>query len=170
MDNELLGMQLLRAKSGPIRFIELILDTLCATLLVVMTAITTIDVIGRYIFHAPIYGAYESNELLLGILVFAALPRVTWHGQHLAVTALSSSLAPALRTLQYKLLSLISAVSLGILSYYLWLHGAQLASYNDISNALNVPLAPFAYAIAIFTAIAATAALIHVFCPAPKTP
>lgn len=168
MDNDLPGMQLVRSQGGLTRSIETLLDILCAALLVAMTLITTVDVVGRYILHAPLHGAYESNELLLGILVFAALPRVTWHQQHLAVTALGTWLHPKMQVVQQKTLSLISALALFILSYFLWLHGEQLADYGDMSNALNVPLAPFAYAIAIFTFISALAALLHVLLPTQR--
>lgn len=165
MDDELIGMELPRSQGGLIRLVEILLDTLCASLLVLMTAITTIDVVGRYFFHAPLYGAYESNEFLLGILVFAALPRVTWHQKHLTVTALSAALSPKLQQFQQRALSLVSAVCLLVLSYFLWRHGAQLASYGDMSNALGLPLAPFAYAIAVFTAISALASFAHVVLP-----
>lgn len=165
MDNDLPDMELTRSPGGLVRALESVLDALCVVLLVLMTGITTIDVVGRYILHSPLHGAYESNELLLGILVFAALPRVTWHQQHLTVTALSSWLPPVYRQLQQKILTLISSVALAVLSYFLWLHGMQLADYGDMSNALQLPIAPFAFAISIFTVIAALAALMHVFLP-----
>jgi len=167
MDNDLPGMELLRTPSGIVRTIESTLDALCVVLLILMTCITTIDVVGRYIFHAPLHGAYESNELLLGILVFAAIPRVTWHQQHLTVTVIDGWLSPLIRRLQKKILSLISASGLAILSYFLWLHGKQLADYGDMSHALQLPIAPFAFAIAIFTGIAALAAFLHLFIKQP---
>lgn len=165
MDNDLPDMQLVRSSGGLIRVLESVLDALCAVLLVLMTCITTIDVVGRYIFHSPIHGAYESNEFLLAILIFAALPRVTWHHQHLTVTVLSNILPPFFQKIQHRALSLISGVGLLILSYFLWLHGLQLADYGDMSNALQIQIAPFAFVIAIFTAIAALAALAHLFLP-----
>ena len=165
MENDLPDMQLVRSSGGLIRGLESVLDALCALLLVLMTCITTIDVVGRYIFHSPLHGAYESNELFLGILVFAAIPRVTWHHQHLSVTILDNMLPKFFRQIQQRCLSLISGSGLLILSYFLWLHGMQLADYGDMSNALQVPIAPFAFIIAIFTAIAACAALAHLFLP-----
>ena len=70
MENDLPDMQLVRSSGGLIRGLESVLDALCALLLVLMTCITTIDVVGRYIFHSPLHGAYESNELFLGIFIF----------------------------------------------------------------------------------------------------
>lgn len=163
MDNDLPGMQLVRSQSGLVRALETVLDALCVVLLVLMTCITTIDVVGRYVFHSPLHGAYESNELLLGILVFAALPRVTWHKQHLTVTVLDTWMGPVFRVVQQKMLSLISSAGLAVLSYFLWRHGLQLADYGDMSNALQLPIAPFAFGIAIFTALSAIAAFMHLF-------
>lgn len=165
MDNDLPDMQLVRSSGGLIRVLESVLDAFCAVLLVLMTCITTIDVVGRYVFHSPMQGAYESNEFLLAVLIFAAIPRVTWHHQHLSVTILDSFLSPAIRNIQQRCLSLISGAGLLILSYFLWLHGLQLNSYGDMSNALQIPIAPFAFFISIFTAIAALAALAHLFLP-----
>lgn len=167
MDKDIPEIELVRSSGGLIRLLEMVLDALCAVLLVLMTCITTVDVIGRYIFNSPLHGAYESNELLLAILIFAALPRVTWHHQHLTVTVLDSLLRSNLvRQLQQRLLSLISGVGLLILSYFLWLHGLQLQEYGDMSNALQIAIAPFAFIISIFTAIAGLAALGHLLLPA----
>lgn len=168
MDNDLPDLHLIYSTSPLVRALESVLDALCAVILIMMTCITTIDVVGRYIFHAPIHGAYESNEFLLAILIFAAIPRVTWHRQHLTVTVLDGVLAPVFRQILQRFLSLISALGLGILSYFLWLHGMQLADYGDMSNALQLPIAPFAFVIAIFTALAALAAFAHLFLPTAR--
>lgn len=170
MDNDLPDMQVVRAPGGLVRTIESVLDVLCVTLLILMTCITTIDVIGRYLLNSPLHGAYESNELLLGILVFAALPRVTWHQQHLTVTVLSSLLGPVFFKIQQKCLALISAIALAVLGYFLWQHGLQLADYGDMSNALQLPIAPFAFAISAFTLLAAVASFMHLFVASPLQP
>jgi|SRR5690625_3485173 len=167
MDNNHTDTDSLQNADGVVRFIEWALDTICVVLLVVMTCLTTLDVVGRYFFNAPVPGAYEGNELLLGILIFAALPRVSWHQQHLTVTVLEQWLTPALRKAQYMLISLVSAVGLAILSYFIWRHADELAEYGDMSNALGVPIAPFAYAVAIFTGLAAIAYFCHLFVKKP---
>lgn len=170
MDNNLPDMQVVRAPGGLVRTIESVLDALCVSLLILMTCITTIDVVGRYLLNSPLHGAYESNELLLGILVFAALPRVTWHQQHLTVTVLSSLLGPVFFKIQQKCLALISAIALAVLGYFLWQHGLQLADYGDMSNALQLPIAPFAFAISAFTLLAAVASFMHLFVASPLQP
>ncbi|XOT96208.1 TRAP transporter small permease [Alcaligenes pakistanensis] len=162
MNDDLPGMELVRSR-GVVRVVETILDTACVVILVLMTGITTVDVIGRYVFHAPLLGAYEASELLLGVLIFAALPRVTWHQQHLTVSLIDAWLGPVARRIQQFVINVISTVMLAVLTVYLWNHANELAGYGDMSNALQVPIAPFAYIIAIMTGIATVASLFKVF-------
>lgn len=147
----------------PIRWIEKSFDIICITLLVAMSCITTIDVVGRYVFNSPLAGAYESNELLLALLIFAALPRVTWYKQHLSVTLIDSSLSPCAKKIQEFFLSLVSFICLCFLSFYLFLHALKLYEYGDMSHALQLPIYIFAVIISIFTAVAALASFVHLF-------
>ncbi|MBP6019918.1 MAG: TRAP transporter small permease [Burkholderiaceae bacterium] len=147
--------------TGFTRRIEQGLDILSAFFLALMMLITTADVIGRYLFHAPLYGAFEGNELLLGILVFVALPRVTWQGKHLTVSLIDSSLSPRALRLEQTINSLISGAILTILGWYLWEHAQRLTEYGDMSNALRVPMGPLAYVISVLTFLSALAAILR---------
>jgi len=51
-----------------------------------------VDVAGRYLFNAPVPGAGEVIELLMGITVFAALPLVTARGEHVRLDYLERAL------------------------------------------------------------------------------
>lgn len=163
MDNELEGMQVKHSPNGPLRMAERLLNGVCVIILTLMVMVTTLDVLGRYIFHAPIHGAYESNEFLLAILIFSALPHVTLHNQHLTVSLLDSVLSKRTKQFQRMIIALISGGGLAILSYYLWLHAMQLADYGDRSNALDIPIAPVAYLISVLTGLASLAALSQLF-------
>ena len=48
-------------------------------------AITTVDVIGRYMFNWPLRGAFEITELLLLMLIFAGLPLVSQADEHVTL-------------------------------------------------------------------------------------
>ncbi|WP_321287926.1 TRAP transporter small permease [Alcaligenes phenolicus] len=162
MNDDLPGMELVRSR-GVVRVVETILDAACVVILILMTGITTVDVIGRYVFHAPLLGAYEASELLLGVLIFAALPRVTWHQQHLTVSLIDAWLGSVARRIQQFVINVVSTVMLAVLTVYLWSHANELADYGDMSNALQVPIAPFAYIIATMTGIATVASLFKIF-------
>src|SRR5712691_5124568 len=56
-------------------WLDRVLGAAAAGLLFFLMALTTADVIGRYIFNWPLRGAFEITELLLLTLIFAGLPR-----------------------------------------------------------------------------------------------
>lgn len=163
MNNEdLPDIDLVRAK-GMARLIEVLLDGVCMVALVLLAGITAVDVVGRYAFNAPLRGAYEGSELLLLALVFACLPRVTWHRQHLMVSMIDGLLGKGGLRIQQVAVGVLSALVLVALAVFLWLHARQVASYGDVSNALQLPIAPFAYLASCLTALAALAALLGLF-------
>lgn len=164
MNDDLPEIGIVRSQGGA-GIIEAVLDAICVIVLILMTSITTVDVVGRYLFHSPLLGAYEASELLLGVLIFSAIPRVTWHRQHLTVSLIDAWLGPRAKTIQQFVLHVISTVLLAVLTLYLYKHAGQLAEYGDMSNALQVPIAPFAYLIATMTAIATIASCIRIFLP-----
>lgn len=145
---------------GLARVVELVLDGVCVITLVLLAVITTVDVVGRYVFNAPLQGAYESSELLLAVLVFSCLPRVTWHRQHLTVSMIDSLLKRRGLRIQRAVVALVTTVALATLAWHLWQLAAQKAEYGDMSHALQTPIAPFAYAAAALTGLSALAALL----------
>lgn len=163
MDENLPDAPMAQAR-GAARVIEILLDAICILVLLALAAITTVDVVGRYLFNAPLRGAFESSELLLAVLVFAALPRVTWHRQHLMVSMIDGLLGPRGLQVQRVLVGMVTALALGVLSVFLWQHASQLAEYGDMSNALQLPIAPFAFGASILTGLAAVGALLKVCC------
>lgn len=50
-----------------------------------MSALTFVDVIGRYFFNAPIPGSFEIVGLILGLSVIGAFPLVTLSESHITV-------------------------------------------------------------------------------------
>ena len=54
-------------------------------MLLVMMALTIVDVVGRYIFNSPLGGAGELTELILVSVIFMGLPAVTLEKEHTTV-------------------------------------------------------------------------------------
>jgi len=116
-----------------------------AVLLLVLAAITCIDVIGRYLFDAPLAGAFEITELLLAALVFLALPLTTERNEHVEVDLLNVALSPRSQRLLSAFTGLFSAALLATFSWRLFSHAYKSALDGATTNALQVPLAPFGY-------------------------
>ena len=130
-------------------------SVLCGILLLALVAVTVIDVIGRYLFASPVPGAPEYTELLLMAVIFTGLPAVCLDDGHITVDLFTSKFKGGLATLQLFFARMFVAVVLSVVAWELWQHGNQLASYQEVTIYLRVPLAPFAKAAGVICAFCA---------------
>ena len=110
-----------------------------------LVVLTVADVIGRYVLTAPLRGAFELTELMLGALVFAALPLATKTGEHVAVDALFDASPPRVQTALVRLGGVATAVALWIIAWRLVVYSTRLANDEAVTDALLVPLAPLGW-------------------------
>lgn len=140
------------------RGLEPLLGVIAGVLLFCMMSITFVDVILRYLFNAPLRGSFEVTELMLVLLIFAALPLVSRREEHVVMDFLDRFLAPgiyrALRALEH----VVSAAVMAGMGWLLWQKAGKLAAYGDTTSVLRIELAPFVYAITLLVFVTA---LIH---------
>ena len=78
-----------------------LLETLCGLLagvaLFAIMALTLADVAGRKLLSQSIPGALEVTEILMVVVIFAALPLVSLHGEHVVFDSLDPLLPRWLR-------------------------------------------------------------------------
>ena len=86
------------------------LGVLAALVLFCLMALTCADVIGRYFFGTPVYGAFEMTEMLLAALIFAGLPLVTLRNDHVTVDLLDPVVPDWLFRIQHVVACLIGFV------------------------------------------------------------
>ena len=117
--------------------------------LIAMMVLTFVDVVGRYLFSAPLAGAKELTEMLMGFLVFAAAPIVTADRGHIT-TALFETVLPhrALRV-RNAIIAVVVAIASAVLAWRLWVQAGIIASLHTGSQLLGVPIAPLVYFMAI---------------------
>ena len=128
-----------------LRYITGGLEIVSGLLLIALMLVTGIDVIGRYVFDSPLPGAFESTELLLGALVFAALPLVSRSGAHVEVDLLATLLPDRVGR---GLLWFGAAVGLLVLLVFAWrLFALGLNQLEDgtRSISLGIPFAPVSF-------------------------
>ena len=134
-------------------------------LLLCLMFITVIDVIGRYGFNAPLPGANELTELVMGVLVFAALPLVTVRSEHITISLLENLFKGWVKRVQQEIIRAICMTVMITMSWRLWLKGDELASYSDTSSYLHVPLAPIAYFMSVMAAFSALLLILMILVP-----
>jgi TRAP-type C4-dicarboxylate transport system permease small subunit len=130
-----------------------------ALALAIMALVTALDVAGRYLLNAPLPGSYELVGLLLAVTVFAALPLATARREHVVVDVLDHVLPRPLVALQAGTTALGAAAALAALAWQLFARGLSLAADNAATNLLEIPLAPFAFFMAVCAALAVPAML-----------
>ena len=87
-----------------------------ALALFAMAAITFVDVIGRYVFNAPIPGTFEIVGLMLGVVMFTALPLVSRERSHITVDLFDAFIRGRMRRLRQFLVLAGSAAVVGFLA------------------------------------------------------
>lgn len=131
---------------------------LAAAALFAIMWLTLVDVGGRKLLSASVPGSLELTELLMVVVIFAGLPLVSLHGEHIVFDSLDRVLPPAWRRAQGIAVDLLCAAALTGLAVLLWQKGGEIAAYGDTSAQLKIPQAPFVYGMAVLCAVTA---LVH---------
>ncbi|OOY04613.1 TRAP transporter small permease [Thioclava sp. F28-4] len=94
-----------------------VLEAIAAGLVTGLILVTCVDVVGRYLFNNPLTGAYEITQVLLGALVFVAMPLTTGKGGHVEVDLLMPLLPTAVRRALGRIGGVVAALVMG---YFAW--------------------------------------------------
>jgi TRAP-type C4-dicarboxylate transport system permease small subunit len=140
-----------------------------ALILFALVLITCVDVVGRYFFDRPLTGAFELTEVLLAALVFAALPLTTERREHVEVDLLTTLLGPRANQLLSAFAGLFSAALLATFAWRLATHAMRSMQDGAVTNALEIPLAPFGFLAAFSCLVSAFIAFLRgIQPPAPS--
>nr|WP_319250990.1 TRAP transporter small permease [uncultured Celeribacter sp.] len=142
-----------------------VMAALGGVMLTVMMGLTVCDVIGRYLFNAPIKGAAELTELLLCALIFLGLGAVSLKEDHVTVDLLTDRMPSFIQPYRLVLAGLFSAVVLAVVAWRLWVYADQIGGYGGATTNLSIPIAPLGYFCAI---CAAVGGLITAFIPCKR--
>ncbi len=130
--------------------------------------LTLLDVTGRKFFNNSIPGSLELTEILMVIVIFGALPLVSWRGEHVVFDSLDPFIPAWLKGIQTSIVHLVCAGVFGFLGRLMLLRADRFAEYGDATVQLQLSLAPVAWLMAGLLAITAAVHLLFVFVrPAP---
>jgi len=145
--------------------VVLLTSIVSAVLLIALTAVTVIDVVGRYVFNAPLSGASELTEFLLLGIIFIGLPAITLDDDHVAIDLLTSQLARKPRAVLKFIARVLSAGFFGFLGWQLLEHAERLELYREITVFLRIPFAPFCTAAAYLLILCALILCLQIVSP-----
>jgi TRAP-type C4-dicarboxylate transport system permease small subunit len=157
-------------RSEAAAWLDRVLGAAAAVLLFGLMALTTADVIGRYILNWPLRGAFEVTELLLLTLIFAGLPLASRADEHVTLDFIDLTLSERGRLLLRRLIDLVCGVIILGLAWRVWIKAGKIAGYGDTTEVLRLPVGPFVYFMAAMVAVTGIVHLGKVIFPAaPRT-
>ena len=152
-----------QTRSPLIRAVILVLSAVAAALLFAMMTLAFVDVIGRYVFNAPVPGAFEIIEFLLGILIFSGLPLVTLDNDHITVNILDHWFGRRALWVKQAIIHLGSAGALIFIARRMWGQAVEYADAQQVTGFLEIEQAPFIFALSVLAGLAALLQLLMAF-------
>jgi len=129
-------------------------------MLIAIVAINAANVVGRYLFSAPIAWAEEVMLYLMFGAVFLCNPAVTWDGAHIRMDVVARALPSGIRRALEAIADVVSFAVAALLVYATAPIVLQLFEFDQRSDAANVPMAlpqgtiPLGFALAALALIA----------------
>lgn len=141
------------------RWLALLPSLLAAAVLFALMVMTFFDVILRSVANDPIESATELTRLFMAIMVFSALPVISWRGEHIVVDLLDPLFTGTMARIRDAIINLASGALLLWPAWRVWALAERARSYGDVTEYLNIPQFYIAYFIALMTFITALALL-----------
>ena len=142
-----------------------------------MAAVTVVDALLRKFFSRPIQGTFEATELLLGVIIFFAMPYTGLTDAHVVLDLTTNKLPPRAQSLIIGVNALFCAVVLGVVAWEMGLLAAEYTRTARTTITMRIPVAPFILPVTAMTWLAALgsvvqalAAFTRVARPAPAAP
>ena len=139
------------------------LKIVLAVTLFAMAAITFVDVIGRYVFSAPVPGTFEIVGLLMSVVTFTGLPLVTRTESHITVDLFDSLIRGRGRKVQRFLILSGSALVMAFVAERLVASAIDEYEADFVTNYFGISRAPLLIVLAMLSAATCLILLVMVW-------
>jgi len=117
--------------------------------LVGLMGLTVVDVVLRYLFNSPIYGARDVAKLILLVMVALSVAYSARTGGQVAIEVFSSMMGPRMLRWTDVFVRSVATVVLLVLTWRLWYSGQNAGRFGEASLALQIPFKPFYFILAV---------------------
>ncbi|MEW7009163.1 TRAP transporter small permease [Lentilitoribacter sp. EG35] len=124
--------------------LSLFLSTVC---IVLIMCVTVVEVVGRYMFNAPLFGRQDIAQILLALSIFLAFPVVTLRGGQIDVDLMDFMFSPKAAFIRDRLIEILISLSLLTMGYWLLTRAEKALSRGIVSELLFIPKYPLIYII-----------------------
>ena len=130
-----------------------LLAYLGAFALFVMMALTTADVVGRYLFNTPILGVFELTEFLVLILIFSFLAYTQSHKSHVSVELLVNRLPGKIQVYIEIVDHVVCLLLMALITWMGFDKALELLEVGEASPNLGIPDYPFVFFLVLGSAV-----------------
>lgn len=151
----------MEAFNKALTYVIKVLRLVGASALVLMMLITCADVLFRG-FDRPIIWAVDTVGFMAVLALACAMPYTQVEGGHVGVDLLVLKMSPRGQAVIDSITGTVSTVLFAVVSWQMWRYARELASKGEVSMTVQIPKAPFIYAVSICFGILCVAILADV--------
>lgn len=130
------------------------LETISSVVIFVMMVLTFIDVIGRYVFHSPIFGGSEIISALLALTIFSGLGVINARDEHITVELLDERFRRLLTPVAYEIvIQAFSVVAMALIAAVLFEHAWEAYKVKKLTEVLEMPVFYVSGIVAVFAVV-----------------
>jgi TRAP-type C4-dicarboxylate transport system permease small subunit len=133
--------------------------------LVAMMFLTTVDVVGRYLFNAPIMGAFEITEYLMLLMIFSFLAFTQAEKANISVDIVFKCLPLRLQIFIRRFNHLLCLLIMLLVTWMGVRRTIELKHTGEMSTLLKIPDYPFAIFLVFGCAVLCIEFLINLIFP-----
>lgn len=115
------------------------LEWFSSAMLIVMMVLTFIDVLGRYIFAQPVFGASEILSATLALIVFSGLGITNARDDHIVVELMDGHVRRLMGGAYDIMIQSFSIVAMALIAYVLWLAAVEAWHHDSRTYVLEIP-------------------------------
>lgn len=139
------------------------LETISSVVILIMMILTFIDVIGRYVFHKPIFGGTEIIAALLALTIFSGLGVINARDDHITVELFEGWFRRLLGPFAYEvIIQLFSVAIMLLIAIVLFEHAWEAYEIGKLTEVLEMPVYYITGTVAVFAVISAISQIVGV--------
>ncbi len=130
------------------------LETISCVVIFIMMVLTFVDVIGRYVFHKPVFGGTEIIGALLALTIFSGLGVINARDDHITVELFEGSFQRLLSPVVYEIVvQVFSVAAMALLAAVLFEHAWEARHIGKLTTVLEMPVYYVTGTVAVFAVI-----------------
>ncbi|WP_299472490.1 TRAP transporter small permease [uncultured Roseibium sp.] len=131
-----------------------ILENISGIVILIMMLLTFADVIGRYVFHSPIFGGTEIISALLALAIFSGLGVINARDDHITVELFEPPIKRLMTPFVYEItIQIFSVFCMALIAVVLFEHAWESYTLQKLTVVLEMPLYYVTATIAVFAVI-----------------